>query len=124
MIYKRGDIIWLCPSLHFELGNNVQSIRRPYVIISNNVNNRLCPTINIACLTNQDSKADYPMHVLLSKNDYKFEHNSVICVEQILTVNKDKIIEKVGSLTKMDLERLNNAIYIQLINEKGIRPKL
>lgn len=119
MAYKRGDIVWLCKSLNMYLGDNVQDINRPYVIISNNLNNRLCPTVNVACLTKQDSKSNYPMHVLLNKYKYDLEYNSVIYVEQTITVNKNKITERVCSLDKIDLERLNDAVYIQFINEKG-----
>ena len=114
---KRGCIVWLDDTVSFELGDNVQSIERPYVVISNNSNNRLCPTINIACLTKQESKSNYPMHVVIDKTKYDLEYNSVIYLEQILTVNKNKIEEVVCVLDKEDLKRLNKAIYVQLINE-------
>lgn len=124
MRIKRGDVIWLSEELSINLGKNVQDIKRPYVVISNNKNNDHCPTINIACLTNQDTKANYPMHVFLNKNDYKYlYHNSVICAEQVLTVNKNEIIENMGSLNEKDLKKLNEAIYIQLIdeNKRGLK---
>lgn len=120
MKIKRGDIVWLDSSVHIDLGKNVQDINRPYVIISNNMNNRLAPTVNIACLTKQDSKAKYPMHVLLEKKKYNLEYNSVIYLEQILTVNTEKITDYVCSLDCDDMKKLNKAIYVQLISEKLI----
>lgn len=124
MRIKRGDIVWLNEELEINLGKNVQSISRPYVVISNNLNNKLCPTVNVACLTTQDSKARYPMHVLLDKSKYGFKHNSVIYTEQVLTVNKHEIRSIISTLDKEDLEKLNQAIYIQLINEKGMKKEL
>lgn len=120
MKLMRGDIVWLDPSLSINLGDNVQNIDRPWVILSNNRNNKLCPIVNIACLTKQDSKANYPMHVLINKNKYRLDHNSVICIEQLLTVNADKVVEKIVSLDAEDISRIDKAIYIQLIDERKV----
>lgn len=114
----RGDMVWLRRNLSINLGDNVQSIDRPYIVISNDTNNALCPTINLACLSKQVHKADYPMHVLIDGTKYGLEYDSVIYVEQIITVNKKEIAEKIARLDSEDLDKLDNAIYIQLINEK------
>lgn len=118
MLIKRGDIVWLNKELSLSLGKNVQDINRPFVVISNNTNNRFCPTVNIACLSKQESKANYPMHILLDKEKYNLEYSSVIYIEQLLTVNKDEIVEIVCSLDNEDLERLDETIYLQLIDER------
>lgn len=120
MRLRRGDIVWLSKDLKINLGSNVQDIDRPYVIISNDINNKKCPTVNIACLSKKVNKANYPMHVFILKDKYNLEYDGVIYTEQVLTVNKDKIREKVGSLDNEDLEKLNKAIYTQLIDEKRI----
>lgn len=120
MRLQRGDLVWLSKDLRINLGANVQDIDRPFVIISNNINNDRCPTVNIACLSKQTSKANYPMHVFVDKSKYGLEYDGVIYTEQVLTVNKNKIREKVGSLDKEDLEKLNAAIFIQLIDENKV----
>lgn len=114
----RGDIVWLRKDLSINLGDNVQNINRPYVVISNNKNNDLCPTINLACLTKQTHKANYPMHVLIKGCKYGLDYDSVIYAEQLITVNKKEISDKVAMLDISDLKKLDKAIYIQLINEK------
>lgn len=118
MEIRRGDIVWLNQELSCNLGKNVQEIDRPYVVISNNINNRLCPTVNLACLSRQTDKSKYPMHVLIDCSNYNLKHDSVIFVEQLLTVNKNEISKKITRLNKKDMESLNKAICIQLIDEK------
>lgn len=115
---KRGDVVWISPDLSINLGKNVQDINRPYVIISNNMNNRFCPTVNLACLSKQESKSHYPMHVLIDKDKYNLDFNSVIYVEQLMTVNKTEVIEIICSLDNEDLNRLDEAVYVQLIDER------
>lgn len=117
-IVTRGDIVWLRKDLSFNLGENVQDIHRPYVVISNNTNNDLCPTINLACLTKKIGKANYPMHVLIYGAKYGLDFNSVIYVEQIITINKKEIADNIARLDANDLKKLDKAIYIQLIDEK------
>lgn len=120
VLVKRGDIIWLKEPLPFleELGENVQYVDRPYIVISNDINNDRCPTINLACISKQISKANYPMHVYLDKKKYNLLYDSVIYTEQIITVNKSFVKNVVANLDKTDLKKLNRAIYIQMINER------
>lgn len=117
---KRGDIIWLDPNMPYTmLGDNVQDLERPYMVISNDLNNENCPTINIVSISKQVKKSKYPMHVFLDKKKYKgLRHNSVILVEQIKTVNKCYVKEVVGTLDYKDMKKLNKATYIQFIDYK------
>jgi mRNA interferase MazF len=117
---RRGDIIWLKDDISINLGDNVQDTSRPYIVISNDKNNRnnRCPIVNLACLTKQTHKANFPMHVLISGEKYGLDFDSVIYAEQLITVNKSMIQNKIASLDKEDLKRVNRAIYIQVINEK------
>lgn len=119
MDLKRGDIISL-KDVTYDLGKNVQAKKRLYVVISNNKNNKKAPIINIASLSTRTQKSYYPMHVELNKNNYKcFRRDNIILVEQVLTVNKDKVKEKVTTLNEKDLNKLNKAIVIQMIDETG-----
>ena len=115
---KRGDIIWLKDDVPFnEFGGSVQNIERPYVVISNDINNERCSTINIASVSKAVNKAAYPMHVYLDKNKYGLKYNSVVFTEQVKTIPKKYIKENIASLDKQDTKRLNQAIYVQMINE-------
>lgn len=115
---KRGDIVWLKSEIpYYELGGSVQSIDRPYMVISNNINNKKCPTVNLASISKQIRKSSYPMHVFLDKNKYNLKYDSVIFAEQVITVPKNYIAEITSSLDSKDLKRLNKAIFIQLIDE-------
>lgn len=115
---KRGDIIWLKDDVPFnEFGGSVQNIERPYVVISNDINNKRCSTINIASISKAINKAAYPMHVYLDKNKYNLKYHSVIFTEQVKTIPKIYIKEIVATLDKQDTKRLNQAIYVQMINE-------
>lgn len=117
----RGDIFWLNKDLSLNLGDNVQYLDRPYIVISNNLNNSnpKSPIINMACLTKQVSKAHYPMHVLIEGKKYGLDYDSVICTEQVITVNKKELKDRIATLDDEDLKKLNQAIIIQFINEKG-----
>lgn len=116
---NRGDIIWLKKEMpYYEIGGSVQTIDRPYIVISNNKNNDKAPTVNLACISKQVTKVNYPMHVFLDKNKYKLKHNSIVLAEQVMTVPKSYIAEKVSSLDNQDMKKLNKAIFIQMIDEE------
>ena len=117
---RRGDIVWLKEKVpYFSMGENVQHTDRPYIVISNNINNSKAPTVNLACISKQIKKANYPMHVFLDKKKYKLNYDSVVFAEQICTVNKSYIKEVVSSLDNTDMKKFNKAIYVQVIDEKA-----
>lgn len=114
---KRGDIIWLKKGISCnEFGGSVQSVNRPYVVISNNINNEKCPIVNILSLSKATSKEYYPMHVYLDKKKYKLSYNSIILAEQVKTIPKHYISRKVSTLDTDDLKKLNRAIFVQMID--------
>lgn len=118
MKVKRGDIIWLKKECLFSfLGKNVQFSNRPYIVLSNNENNNKCPTINIAAITKQVNKANYPMHVFIDKDKYRLKYDSVILLEQVLTINKSLVKDIKASLDEEDMLKFNRAVYIQMIDE-------
>lgn len=117
MKLRRGDIVYLSKDIKATLGKNVQSLNRPFVVISNNTNNKVCPIVNVAAISSQIHKAHYPMHVLITKDKYNIDENSIILLEQILTINKEHVEKKVDSLTYSDIQLLDEAIFTQLITE-------
>lgn len=117
---KRGDLVWLKPEIEDinNLGENVQNIKRPFLVISNNKNNVHSPTIQIAAVSKKIRKSDYPMHVLLKKEDYDcLRYDSIVLLEQVLTINKKFVQRKELSLSANDMKKVNKAIYIQMIDE-------
>lgn len=116
---KRGDVVWIDKTLSINLGDNVQNIDRPYVVISNNLNNANAPTVNLACLSKKVQKSNYPMHVFISGKKYGLDCDSVIYTEQVLTVNKDKITDRIMRLDSEDTSKLNNALMVQFLSEVG-----
>lgn len=117
---KRGDIVWLKEKVPYvTLGENVQYTDRPYLVVSNDTNNEKAPTANLASISKQVKKANYPMHVFLDRKKYNLSYDSVVLLEQICTVNKSYIKEIVSSLDTVDMKKLNKAVFIQLIDEKN-----
>ena len=118
---RRGDLVWLKPGIEGvkSLGKNVQNMSRPYIVISNNKNNKYSPTIQLAAVSKQVSKSVYPMHVFLSKNNYDcLQHDSIVLLEQVVTVNKELVQRNALSLTKEDLKKVNKAIFMQMIDDR------
>lgn len=116
MNIKRGDIVWLKDNISYHnIGGSVQDINRPYIVISNDINNAKANIVNLACISKQIRKSKYPMHVYLDKTKYNLKYNSVAFMEQIVTLPKDFIKEKVSSLDIEDIKKLNRAIIIQMI---------
>ena len=107
---KRGDIYYvdLSPVVGSEQGGV-----RPVVIIQNDVGNRFSPTIIIAAITSQIQKAKLPTHIEISKS-YGLNKNSVILCEQIRTIDKSRLTDKVGHLDASKMQRVDQAIAISL----------
>lgn len=120
---RRGDLIRVNKDkLVMKMGDNVQeNFDRVFVVCSNDINNRFCPTVNILCVSSQIQKQNYPMHVLIKRNNYEnIKQDSIILAEQIFTINKDNIKRVVGHLNKEDMMELNSAIALQFIGKKNI----
>ena len=114
----RGDIVELknIDNINIDsLGKNIQNMHRPYLIVSNNINNIKSNIVNIVPLSKQIQK-EYPMHVKLNKEKYGFKYDSLVCCEQILTINQDHIGRIVSHVDKEDLQRINKALTIQFIS--------
>ena len=87
MIVKRGDVYFadLSPVVGSEQGGV-----RPVLVIQNNIGNRFSPTVIIAAITAQIQKAKLPTHVEIDAKRYGFERDSVILLEQIRTIDKQR----------------------------------
>ncbi len=109
MIVKRGDIFYadLSPVIGSEQGGV-----RPVLIVQNDVGNKYSPTVIAAAITSQINKAKMPTHIEISAQDYGLNKDSVILLEQIRTIDKRRLREKIGRLDETLMERVDNALSV------------
>ncbi len=101
---KRGDIFYanLSPVVGSEQGGV-----RPVLVVQNDVGNKFSPTVIVAAITSKINKAKLPTHIEISANTYGLEKDSVILLEQIRTLDKARLLEKIGNAN----EKLNEIDY-------------
>lgn len=111
MIIRRGDIYYadLRPVVGSEQGGV-----RPVLIIQNDMGNRHSPTVICAAITSRMNKAKLPTHVEIKAEDYGIVKDSVILLEQVRTIDKSRLKEKVCHLNSEVLQRINKALMISL----------
>lgn len=111
MIVKRGDVYFadLSPVVGSEQGGV-----RPVLVIQNDIGNRFSPTIIIAAITAQIQKAKLPTHVEIDAKRYGFERDSVILLEQIRTIDKQRLTDKITHLDDEMMEKVDEALQISL----------
>lgn len=109
MIVKRGDIYYadLSPVVGSEQGG-----RRPVLVIQNDIGNKYSPTVIAAAITSQINKAKMPTHIELAAKDYGLNKDSVILLEQIRTIDKRRLREKIGRIDDGLMASVNNALSI------------
>jgi mRNA interferase MazF len=87
---------------------------RPVLIIQNDIGNRFSPTVIVAAITAQIQKAKLPTHVEISAKDYGFDRDSVILLEQIRTIDKQRLTDKITHLDDEMMGKVNEALQISL----------
>lgn len=109
MIIKRGDIFYsdLSPVIGSEQGGV-----RPVLIVQNDIGNKYSPTVIAAAITSQINKAKLPTHIEISAQDYGLQKDSVILLEQIRTIDKKRLREKIGHLDDELMDKVNEALSI------------
>lgn len=109
MTVKRGDIFYadLSPVVGSEQGG-----MRPVLVIQNDIGNKYSPTIIAAAITSKINKAKMPTHIELSANVYGLNKDSVILLEQIRTIDKRRLREKIGRLDLDMMHRVDKALFI------------
>ena len=106
---KRGDIYYadLSPVVGSEQGGI-----RPVLIVQNNVGNRYSPTVIAAAITSQINKAKMPTHITVGAPNYGLTKDSIILTEQIRTLDKRRLRERMGNLAPDDMNRINRALSV------------
>ena len=107
----RGDIYYadLSPVVGSEQGG-----LRPVLVIQNNVGNKYSPSIIVSAITSQLSKARIPTHIELPAHIYNLPKDSVILLEQIRTIDKRRLNEKICTLDSTKMKQVDKAILISL----------
>lgn len=111
MIVKRGDIFYadLSPVIGSEQGGI-----RPVLVIQNDVGNKYSPTIIIAAITSQINKAKLPTHVEIQGQEYGLPKDSVVLLEQVRTIDKKRLREKIGRFDNNMMLYVDDALKISI----------
>lgn len=113
MEIKRGEIYFADVTKYSSKGSE-QSGRRPVLILQNNIGNKFSPTTIIAIITTK-SKRELPTHVEIHKDGINgLKYDSVVALEQITTIDKDRIKFKIGELSNEDNLKVMEAMKISL----------
>ena len=109
MVVKRGDIFYadLSPVIGSEQGGT-----RPVLVVQNDVGNKFSPTVIIAAITSQINKAKLPTHIEINAHEVGLLKDSVILLEQIRTIDKKRLREKIGRLDDEQLASVDEALGI------------
>lgn len=108
---KRGDIYYadLRPVVGSEQGGV-----RPVLIVQNDTGNRHSPTVICAAITSRQNKAKLPTHIEIRSEQYQIEKNSVILLEQLRTIDKMRLKDRVCHLDEKVMHQVNHALAISL----------
>ena len=106
---KRGEIYYadLSPVVGSEQGG-----MRPVLIVQNDTGNRHSPTVIAAAITSQMGKAKLPTHIELTSRGWGLSRDSIILLEQIRTIDKSRLRERMGKLPDAVMEKVNSAIAV------------
>ena len=110
MVIKRGDMFYadLSPVIGSEQGGI-----RPVLIIQNDTGNKYSPTVIAAAITSQTGKNKLPTHIEIGSNKNGLKSDSVVLTEQIRTIDKSRLKEKIGHIDdRLVRNKVNNAIGI------------
>ena len=94
---------------------------RPVVVLQNDVGNRYSPTVIAAAITSQQNKAKLPTHIEISAKAVGLSRNSVVLLEQIRTLDKRRLKEKMGTLDTQLMQRVDDAIAVSFGLSAGAR---
>jgi mRNA interferase MazF len=111
MLVRRGDIFYadLSPVIGSEQGGI-----RPVLIIQNDIGNRYSPTVICAAITSQINKAKLPTHIEIDSAPNAMVKDSVILLEQIRTIDKKRLREKICMLDEWLMRKVNKALLVSI----------
>lgn len=109
MTVKRGEIYYadLSPVVGSEQGGV-----RPVLIVQNDVGNKFSPTVIAAAITSQRYKTNLPTHIQVNADDCGLAKDSIVLLEQVRTLDKKRLKERMGTLANEDMDRINKALSV------------
>lgn len=109
MTVKRGEIYYadLSPVIGSEQGG-----LRPVLIIQNNVGNKHSPTVIAAAITSQHMKANLPTHIHVTADNSGLVKDSIVLLEQVRTIDKQRLRERMGELDNNSMNMVNEALSV------------
>lgn len=110
MVVKRGDMFYadLSPVVGSEQGGV-----RPVLIIQNDLGNKYSPTVIAAAITSQQNKTRLPTHIAIDSSTCGLKNNSVVLAEQIRTIDKSRLKEKIGHIDDLKtINQINSALGV------------
>ena len=110
MVIKRGDMFYadLSPVVGSEQGGI-----RPVLIIQNDTGNKYSPTVIAAAITSQMGKNRLPTHIELESEEFGLKSDSVVLAEQIRTIDKSRLKEKIGHINDSSvMNKINSALGV------------
>lgn len=109
MSVKRGEIYYadLSPVVGSEQGGI-----RPVLIVQNDIGNRHSPTVIAAAITSRLDKAKLPTHISLDAASCGLSRDSIVLLEQIRTIDKRRLKDRMGSIDHDSMNRVDNALSI------------
>jgi len=110
MVIKRGDMFYadLSPVVGSEQGGI-----RPVLVIQNNIGNKYSPTVIVSAITSQLNKNKLPTHIELDSEEFGLKSDSIILTEQIRTIDKSRLKEKIGHINDQKvMSRIDNALGV------------
>ena len=115
MTIKRGEIYYadLSPVVGSEQGGV-----RPVLIIQNDVGNRFSPTVIAAAITSQTDKTRLPTHIQFSSQNCGLARDSVVLLEQVRTIDKRRLKERMGKVEEPYMDQVDHALSISF----GLEP--
>jgi len=111
MNVRRGDVFYaeLNPVVGSEQGGT-----RPVLVVQNDIGNQYSPTTVVAAITSQIQKAKLPTHVEIDSKRGGLERDSVILLEQIRTIDKSRLRQKIAFLDEEIMQKVNHGLEISL----------
>ena len=108
---KRGELYYadLSPVIGSEQGGV-----RPVLVVQNDVGKKYSPTIIAAAVTSKIDKAKLPTHIELSAREYGLSKDSVVLLEQIRTLDKTRLKERIGQVSADKMRKINEALLVSL----------
>ncbi len=111
MNIKRGEIYYadLSPVVGSEQGGT-----RPVLIVQNDVGNKFSPTVIAAAITSQRFKTSLPTHIRVDAVESGLQKDSIVLLEQVRTIDKKRLRERMGTLNQADMGRVDRALSVSL----------